>query len=283
MKAQRNAPITRSTRQPHSNPLVSSLMTDSSVRAIIVDDERLARRKIRALIKDDPDLQVVGESSNGPDALAAIRDLRPDLVFLDVQMPQMDGFRLLEDLPPAETPLVVFVTAYDQYAVRAFEFSAVDYLLKPVDRTRFTVALRKVKDRLRTEQREAFGARLNALRSHVQTAPAFIDRLPVKTDERVILVRIEEVDWIEAEGKYIKVHSGKSQHPVRESISTIEARLDPRKFLRIHRSFIVNIDRIVELERWFHGEYRVVLKDGTKLMLSRGFKKKLADMLGDLL
>src|SRR5580704_8741975 len=258
-------------------------MSEIKVRAIIVDDEPLARRKIRSLLKDDPDVELVAEAPGGQDALSAIRRLAPDLVFLDVQMPEIDGFGVLERLKPEEIPLLVFVTAYDQYALRAFEFSAVDYILKPVDRTRFGAALHRVKDRLRTEPHETLNQRMSTLISQVRPGQAYLDRLPVRINDRVILLRTDEVDWIEAEGKYIKLHTGKAHHLLRESISTLETRLDPRKFLRIHRSFIVNIDRIRELEPWFHGEYRVVLTDGTRLMLSRGFKKKLADVLGNLI
>jgi|HubBroStandDraft_6_1064221.scaffolds.fasta_scaffold50541_2 two-component system LytT family response regulator len=258
-------------------------MSEIKVRTIIVDDEPLARRKIRSLLKDDPDVELVAEAPGGQDALSAIRRLAPDLVFLDVQMPEIDGFGVLERLKPEEIPLLVFVTAYDQYALRAFEFSAVDYILKPVDRTRFGAALHRVKDRLRTEPHETLNQRMSTLISQVRPGQAYLDRLPVRINDRVILLRTDEVDWIEAEGKYIKLHTEKAHHLLRESISTMETRLDPRKFLRIHRSFIVNIDRIRELEPWFHGEYRVVLTDGTRLMLSRGFKKKLADVLGNLI
>ena len=254
-----------------------------SIRAIIVDDEPLARRKIRSLVRSDPEIEVVAECGNCPEAVAEIRRLNPDLVFLDVQMPGMDGFGLLQTLSPNGPPFVVFVTAYDHYALRAFEFSAFDYLLKPVDRKRFQLTIAKVKDRIRKDEFAEARTPGSRLPTAAHRGTSYLERLPIPADGRLVLLKTDDIDWIEASGKYVAVHAGPGKHLLREAIGAIESQLDPRKFIRIHRSFIVNIDRIQELQPWFHHEYRAVLKDGTRLTVSRSFKSHLASALGDLI
>jgi two-component system, LytTR family, response regulator len=249
------------------------------IATAIVDDEPLARRKIRRLLARDNQVEVISECGNGKDAIAAIRELSPDLLFLDVQMPEIDGFDVLESIEPAAMPLVIFVTAYDQYALRAFEVSAVDYLVKPFDRSRFEKALQRAKSRLATERRSDLSRQTLDLLEELKARSSHIERLVIKSGGRAFFLKTEEIDWIEAEGKYVRVHVGKESYLLREAIGSMEAQLDARKFPRIHRSTIVNIDQVRELQPWFHNEYRVILKDGTELMLSRSCRKRLGELL----
>lgn len=249
-------------------------------RVLIVDDEPLARRRIRRMLSDDDEVEVIGDCGTGREALTFIRERSPDLVFLDVQMPEMDGFDVLKAIEGDRMPLIVFVTAHDQYALKAFEVYALDYLLKPFDRRRFDKALQRAKARLRNESGGELGRRTLSLLEELKARGDYQVRLVIKEDGRVFFLRAEDIDWIEAEGKYVRLHAGKDAYLVREAIGNMEAHLDPKRFARIHRSTIVNIDRIRELEPWFHNEYRVVLRDGTRLMLSRGCRKKLSELLG---
>jgi two-component system LytT family response regulator len=253
------------------------------IRAVIVDDEPLARRRIRRMLAHDAEVVVVGDCGNGEDAVAAIKDLNPNLLFLDVQMPEIDGFDVLESIDPTQMPFVIFVTAYDQYALRAFEVSAVDYLVKPFDRARFEKALKRAKSRLAIEHGSDFNQQTLALLEELKAKSNHIERLVIKSGGRAFFLKTEEIDWIEAEGKYVRLHAGKESYLLREAIGSMEAQLDPKKFPRIHRSSIVNIDRVRELQPWFHNEYRVVLNDGTILMLSRSCRKKLGELLGTAL
>jgi two-component system LytT family response regulator len=253
------------------------------IRTLIVDDEPLARRRIRKLLSRDPEVEVVGDCANGYEAVEAINGHAPDLIFLDVQMPEIDGFTVLERRTGSRTPLVVFVTAYDNYALRAFEVSAVDYLLKPFDRKRFESALQRAKTRLSVERESQFNQRTLALLEELKAHSNHLERLVVKSGGRAFFLKTSEIDWIEAEGKYVRLHVGRESHLVREAISDLETQLDPKLFARIHRSAIVNIDRIKELQPWFHNDYRVILHDGTELMLSRGCRKRLAELLGNAL
>src|ERR1044071_3263970 len=250
------------------------------IRTLIVDDEPLARRKIRRMLSRDSDVEILGDCANGKEAIQAIGDSSPDLVFLDVQMPEIDGFDVLEALSPARVPFVIFVTAYDQYALRAFEVSAVDYLVKPFDRRRFEKSLQRAKARLANERGSDLNQQTLALLEELKARSSHAERLVIKAGGRAFFLKTEEIDWIEAEGKYVRLHVGKESYLLREAIGSMEGQLDPKKFPRIHRSTIVNIDRIRELQPWFHNEYRVILKDGTQLMLSRSCRKKLGELLG---
>ena len=263
-------------------------MTDS-VRALIVDDEPAARAAIRALVAADPDITVVGECADGRSALDAIRAHAPHLLFLDVQMPEMDGFSMLRQLDPAELPVIVFTTAYDQYALRAFEVHALDYLLKPFDDDRFQDAVTRAKEQVRRGRIGALSGQLLALLDTVAGPPGapatprngrYLKRLVIKSGGRVTVLGVKEVDWVEADGDYVKIHAGKRWHLLRETMKRLEAELDPGRFVRIHRSTIVNIERVSELQPFFRGEYVVLLHDGTSLKLSRGYKERLEAALG---
>lgn len=257
-------------------------MTESPlIRVLLVDDESLAREMLREMLQDDPQVTIVGESCNGREALEAIRTHSPDLIFLDVQMPELGGFEVLEALGK-DIPQVIFVTAYDQYAVRAFEVHALDYLLKPFDKERFDISWQRARTQLLRERDGGTDKRILALLEEMKAGNKYLERLVIKASGRIYFLETSEIDWIEAEGNYVSVHTGKKSHLLRETISSLEAQLDPRKFLRIHRSSIVRIDRIQELQPWFHGEYRIILQNGIQLTLSRNYRDKLHEALGKL-
>ena len=249
------------------------------IRAVIVDDERLARNRLRRLLAGEPDIEVAAECAGGREALEFLVTRGGDLLFLDVQMPDLDGFGVLEALPPSRLPLVIFVTAYDEHALHAFEVHALDYLLKPFDRARFGKALDRARRQLALRRGGALpGPNLQSLLEQLrgQRAQTVI---PVKNAGRIVLVRMEDLDWIEAADNYVCLHAGAETHVLRETMSALEARLDARRFVRIHRSAIVNIERIKELRPWFHGEYQVLLTNGAELTLSRSYRDRLLGML----
>lgn len=255
------------------------IRTATKISALVVDDEPLARRRIRKLLARDPDVASIEDCANGYEAIAAINERSPDLVFLDVRMPEIDGFGVIERLTTCR-PLFVFVTAYDKYALQAFEVSAVDYLLKPFDRKRFDRALQRAKERLASEQSREVTERTLSLLEELRARPKQLDRLMIKAGGRAFFLKTDEIDWIQAEGKYVRLQVGKESYLLREPIGSLEAQLDGAKFLRIHRSTIVNLDRVLELQPWFNHEYRVILRDGTRLILSHSCRKKLAHLLG---
>ena len=254
------------------------------IRVLIVDDEPAARDAIRALLRGDPEISVMGECRNGREAVAAVQAGGIDLVFLDVQMPELDGLRALEQFPRTSRPAIVFVTAYDQYALRAFELHAADYLLKPFTDQRFFKTVRHVKQRIAEGQTQALASRLSAVLEAVRGASAnggtYLRRLPVHVNDRVVLLPVSDIDWIGAEGDYVRIHVGKAEHLIREALSTLAESLDPTSFARIHRCTIVNLDRIRELLPLFKGDYAVRLHDSTELKLSRGFRVPLEERLG---
>jgi len=255
-----------------------TLMQTQTIRTVIIDDERLARQRIRRMLSNTTDFEVMAEFENSQHGLEYLEDTGADLLFLDVQMPGLDGFALLEALDPARMPVVIFVTAYDEYALRAFEYHAFDYLLKPFDQTRFEKALERARKQFSSQgsNNEKLLNLLNEIRQRNQE-PA---RFAIKTPGRVFFVRQEDIDWIEAADNYVNLHVGVDTHLIRETMNSLEGRLDSRKFLRIHRSTIVNAERIKELRPWFHGEYVVLLKDGTELTLSRTYREKILSLLG---
>ncbi|HKP85723.1 MAG TPA: LytTR family DNA-binding domain-containing protein [Blastocatellia bacterium] len=248
------------------------------IRALVVDDEPLAREIIREMIRRDEEVEIVGECGNGMDAVAAIEAERPDIVFLDIQMPEMDGFAVIEAVGARGMPAVIFVTAYDQYAVSAFKVHALDYILKPFDWERFADALQRAKSELRRDN--DLSEKLEALLRQMKKKQDYAERLIIKTNGRVVFLRTEEIDWIEAEGNYVRLHVGKDSYLQRDTIGGLESKLDPAQFPRIHRSAIVNIDRVQELRPWFQGDYCVILRGGKELPLSRNYWEKLRQILG---
>ena len=249
------------------------------IRTLIVDDESLARERIHEMLDADPEIEIVGDCANGEEAIQAISKLKPDLIFLDVEMPGIDGFEVLQSLDPQQVPAVIFVTAYDQYAVRAFEIYALDYLLKPFDRERFQRAVDHAKEQLLTTS-NAMSERIMSALEQIKVRPVHLERLVIKMNGHVFFVKAEEIDWLEAEGNYVRLHAGKESYLLRDTISALETQLDPKQFLRVHRSAIVNIDRIQELQPWFHGEYRIIMREGVQLTLSRSYREKLQELLG---
>jgi len=247
------------------------------LRTVIVDDERHARQKLRAFLGAHDDVEIVAECANGDEAVAVIRELRPDLAFLDVQMPGRDGFDVVAAAGDA-TRHVIFVTAFDQYAVRAFEVQALDYLLKPFDRMRLEKALERARAAGRNEG--DLHERLVALVEQVRPEPRPIDRMMVKSSGRITFLRVDEIDWIEAADNYVRVHAGKEGHLIRETMNHLEAQLDRRKFVRVHRSAIVNVDSIAEIRSLFHGDHSIRLRTGAEIPLGRSYRDRLEALFG---
>jgi two-component system, LytTR family, response regulator len=247
----------------------------NKIRTLIVDDEPLARFRIRELLAQDDDLEVIGECCDGEEAVVAIKAEKPDLVFLDVQMPEMDGFQVVETVGAKNMPRVIFVTAFDNYALRAFEVNALDYLLKPFDDARFQLTLERVKKLFFEAKTGSLDERLIALLNHLQPRREFLDKVLIKNNERLFFLETRQIEWIKANGNYAALHAQSTNYLLRETISNLENQLDPAIFLRISRSVIVNINCVKELQQMFHGDYKVVMKDGTQLMLSRRFRDRL--------
>ena len=250
------------------------------LRTVIVDDEPLARERLASLLSAEQDIEVVAQCRDGEEAVGAIDQHAPDLVFLDVQMPGLNGFEVIEAVGGEKMPLVIFVTAYDQHALRAFQVRALDYLLKPFDRERFKDALQRARTHIQRDETGDLGRRLLALVKDLRRDQPKTDRLVVKSGGRLFFLRTDEIDWVEAAGNYVRLHVGPTSHLLRETMNAIEGRLDPEKFFRIHRSRIVNMERIQEMQPWLNGEYAVVLRTGTRLTLSRGYREKLQERLG---
>jgi two-component system, LytTR family, response regulator len=247
--------------------------------ALVVDDESLARKRILRLLGTESDIEVIGECSNGKEAVSFLNREAPDLMFLDVQMPEMDGFDVLRAIGPRRVPAVVFVTAFDGYALQAFEVNALDYLLKPFDERRFREALDRVRDRLSHRQETEMSDRLAAIIDNITPAKSNRGRIAIKTGGKVMFLNMNDIDWVEAADNYACLHCGGATHVLRETMHSLESKLDRSIFVRIHRSIIVNMDRIAEMQPWFRGDYLVILKDGTKLKLSRTYRDVLSGTL----
>jgi two-component system LytT family response regulator len=243
------------------------------IRALIVDDEPLARQRVRLLLDEEPDVEIIGESADGFEAVDQIQTTKPDLLFLDVQMPEMDGFEVLRRVPRELLPVVIFTTAYDQHALRAFEAHALDYLLKPFKPTRFKEAVQRARDLISNKHAATAARGLLALLSQTPASAAQLTRLAVKTPGKVTFVELDQIHAIEAAGKYAVVHVGKENHVLRETMSSLESHLPPQRFLRISRSVIVNIDQIQELQAMFNDENVVVLKNGKSYPTTRPIRE----------
>jgi two-component system LytT family response regulator len=252
------------------------------IRVLIVDDEPFARERIRDFLKNTPEIADIDEAENGPQAIRKIQAQNPDLVFLDIQMPRMDGFAVLKAVGPEKMPEVVFVTAYDQYALQAFEVFALGYLLKPFDRDKFEKVLQRALDEIRLKRTGRDLARtMKEFLKEIQSGGPSMDRIFIKTKNRLLPVRIRDIDWIEASGKYIVLHAGAEGHAIRDSLSSMEKKLPPRQFRRTHRSSIVNIDSIKEIQPLFHGDSCLILKTGDKITLSRSYRDQFKDLFLD--
>ncbi|WP_254614718.1 MULTISPECIES: LytTR family DNA-binding domain-containing protein [unclassified Myxococcus] len=266
---------------------MSALMQRERLRTLVVDDEPLARQSLRSLLAGDAGMEVVGECATGREAIKVLRQGPVDVLFLDIQMPGADGFEVLRAVGPGAAGAVVFVTAFDTYALQAFDVGAVHYLLKPFDDARFASVLARAKERVRGLRVQGMARQLGELYSAEEPVPAarpvasptYLERLAVKEAGRVLLVPVEQIDWVEAEDCYVQVHVGSRSHLLRQSLRELEAQLDPRRFLRIHRSTLVNLERVRELQPLFHGEYWVQLHDGRRLKLSRSFRDRLDQVL----
>jgi two-component system LytT family response regulator len=264
------------------------------IRALIVDDELLAREALQVMLSGDPEIEVIAECRNGKEAVTAIREQTPDVVFLDIQMPEMDGFQVIAEVGAERMPVTVFVTAYDKHALRAFEAHALDYLLKPFDHDRFDTALQRVKTFVRQQKlgeiSESLLAVLKDLKPKSNKLPSEtnkdshkepIDRVIIKSGGRIYFLKVEEIDWVEASGDYLSLHSTGRSHLIRETMGNFHARLNPRKFLRIHRSTIVNIERIKDIQPLFKGEYIISLTSGKRLTASRGYRHEIQALLDE--
>ena len=249
------------------------------IRALIVDDEPLSRRRLRAFLRPEAEVEIVGEFGNGAEAVDAIRRLKPQLVFLDVQMPGMDGFEVLRALERRERPVVVFVTAYDQYAVQAFEERALDYLLKPFGKRRFEDTMARVRERIETPETDDARDRVNSLLRTIGPRTHMV----VKTGTRAVLLQVARIEWLEAEGDYVRIHAGREVYLTRQTMNRAEAQLAAARFVRVHRSAIVNVEYIKEIHSLPGGDHAIALRDGTQVTLSRGYRERLEMALGQRL
>ena len=272
----------------------------SAIRVVVVDDEPLARRRILRLLDNREGFEVAGEFDSGRKAAVAIPEIEPDLLFLDIHMPEMGGFEVLESLSRSRPPVVIFVTAYDDHAVRAFEVHALDYIMKPFDDDRFEEALVHARERLRMESGDGLRQKLSDVVKVLQdvngeAAPSpeelavaarpggGIERLLVRSHDRAFFVRVSDIEWVEAADYNVRIHTPEQTYTTRESLSALADRLDPRRFVRVHRSTIVNLDRVREIQPYFHGAYILVLRDGTEIRLSRSRRQALEEALGQRL
>lgn len=249
------------------------------IRAVIVDDEPLAREGVRMHLEQEPDIEIVGEAGDGEEAVGLIETMKPDLLFLDVQMPGLDGFGLLDALGPDHMPVTVFTTAYDQFALRAFDAHAIDYVLKPYDAERFHGAVERARLHINGRRKAQVDHRLGALLQELRSRSQYLERMVVRSGGRILILRVSDVDWIEAASNYVRLHAGGRDYLLRETMTGLESKLNPAEFVRIHRSTIVRVDRIKELEPLFQGDYVVILEDGTRLTSSRGYRDRLQELL----
>jgi len=252
-------------------------LSGKQVRVLIVDDEALARRRLRALLASEPRVEVVGEADSGTTAVRLLREQEVDLVFLDIQMPGLDGFGVVRAIEAAAMPLVVFVTAYDEYAVSAFDVSAVDYVLKPVIESRFRTAIARAIERLEQPRGDVTAAVMAALDRLSPTSQP--KRIPIRTENGVTFVPVADLDWAEVDGNVIRLHVGRETHVIRETMAEFEQRVPANTFLRIHRSRLVNVERVCEVQPWFKGDFLLILQDGTRLVSGRTYRERVKQLL----
>ena len=249
------------------------------IRCAIVDDEPHARQLLRNFLSEHEDIDIVAEYGDGITAVDGLRATRPDVAFIDIQMPELDGFGVAETIGLNMLPMIVFVTAYDQHALRAFDVNAVDYVLKPLDRERLNLTVTRLRTRLAQGDHSGQGARLASALDQLRQQTLRYDRLVITVGDRTFLQRVEEIDWVEADGKFVRINVGNRNHVMRESLSRVEARLDPARFIRVSRSAIVNIDRISEIRPWFKGEYILLMQNGAKITTTRSYRSALTTLL----
>jgi two-component system LytT family response regulator len=252
----------------------------SKIRTLIVDDMELARQRLKQALETDTDIEIIGECSNGEQAVAAIKGEKPDLVFLDVQMPELSGFGVVESVGVLNMPTVVFVTAYDQFALDAFEVEAIDYVMKPYDDERVARTVARAKRQINRPDSEKVREHLLSLLTTVEGKNRYLKRIAIKTANHTVLVSVEDIDWIGGAGNYLELHCGKEHYLLRERFHQLESKLNPDEFVRVHRSTIVNIDRIKRLHPLFNGDHLIILKDGTELNLSRTHHERLLTQIG---
>ena len=250
-----------------------------TIRCLVVDDEPLGRVRITTLLQEIAEAEVVGECETGSAAIEAITGLAPDLLFLDVQMPEVDGFGVLAAIPEEQRPAVIFITAYDQYAIKAFEVHAQDYLLKPFDPDRFQAAFRLAAQRIQTQRETGTNARLVALLEDIERERPRRTRIPIRSGGRVFFLSVEDIEWLEAADNYVRIHAQGEVHVVRQTLQSMEQTLAPAQFVRIHRSSIVNVSSIREIQPYFGGEYVVLLRSGTKVYTSRRYRDRLEALM----
>ncbi|HZS04677.1 MAG TPA: LytTR family transcriptional regulator DNA-binding domain-containing protein [Blastocatellia bacterium] len=249
------------------------------IRTLIVDDEPLPRERIRTLLAGYRDIEMIGECRDGREAVNAILTERPDLVFLDIRMPELDGFEVIKAVNPEYLPAIIFVTAFDEHAIRAFEVNAIDYLLKPINPARFEKAVRRAIDRLTQGGARGPDRKLLDFVERLRAGQQYATRFVVRSGPRLSFVRASDVDWIDVADNYVRLHVSGREHLVRDTLKSVESQLDPESFVRVHRSIIINLDRVESVEPWFHGEYAVTMKDGAKFTTSRSYSERLRLLL----
>ncbi len=248
---------------------------NDKIKTIVIDDEPLACKRIVNLLEEDKEIHIAAVCKDGNEAIEKINDLQPDVVFLDIQMPEINGFEVLRKIDTDYLPVIVFVTAYDEYAIKAFEVHALDYLLKPFDKARFFDALEQAKKAVHQSSDEFIKEKLNDFLQSFDNSQRPLQHMMIKASDRYFFLKAEDIDWIESAGNYVKIHSGDKNYLIRDTMENMVKKLDSNLFFRIHRSTIVNVNKIRELEQWFHGDYKVIMKDGEKLKMSRNYKDLL--------
>ncbi|NGP77047.1 response regulator transcription factor [Balneolaceae bacterium YR4-1] len=248
---------------------------DRKIRTVIVDDEPLARKRLESLLKEDKEIELLESCANGQEAIETIEKERPDLVFLDIQMPEINGFEVLQGIDQDKVPLVVFVTAYDEYAIKAFDVHALDYIMKPFKRERFYESLDRAKKALKQDDKAKMSGKIEDLLEYLDESGGPQSRILVKSSGRYFFLKATDIDWIESSGNYVRIHSGGKNYLIRETMKNMEKKLDSDTFFRIHRSTIINVEKVKELEQWFHGDYQVIMYNDHKLTMSRNYKEIL--------